>query len=138
MNYRKYIVGSVVVLATMLFSLQGFALDLKSTRATQPWHVTEVKQEGVSLCDKGGAQTWNFKISWKAIIHDNKQWQQYIVGGYKCAGSSKVTCAAGRCSAVVSGCLLSAYKTWVGITADVGSRTSGIRATGLSSPPSCK
>jgi hypothetical protein len=134
MNDRKYIVGSFVVMATMLFSLQAFAL--KISPADGKWYrVTEPAQEGHSQCEIGRS-TWKFTVSWKPIIYQGKPWLTYIVGGYKCAQKVPVRCSGGRCSAEIGSCALPAARTWVSIVADYGSN-GGVRVSGFEEHSPC-
>lgn len=136
MHYRKYLTGVVIVVAIMLLSPQAFAL--KISPADGKWYrVTEPAQEGSSQCETGRS-TWKLTVSWKPITYENMPWQKYEVGGYKCAQKVPVNCTASRCTAEITGCQLSAARTWVSIVADYGTSNGGVRVSGFSSPGSCK
>lgn len=136
MHYKQYLTGVVIVMAFMLFSPDAFALKI-SPQDGKWFRVTEPAQEGPSQCEIGRV-TWKFTLSWKPIVYQNQPWPNYVVGGYKCAREVPVHCTATRCSAEITGCHLSAARTWVSIIADYGKSNGGVRVSGFSNPPSCQ
>ena len=103
--------------------------------AGKPWWVTELKQEGVSVCDGGGA--WSYKVTWKPIIYENRPWPKYKVGGNGCRNST-YTCTAALCTAQISMCGTKMSGSWTGVTADIGVAVSGVRAGVMAKPLNCK
>ena len=89
------------------------------------YHVTDVKQEGVSLPDNPIQNTWKYSISWKPARHPQTGAlvKTYKVKGNACTGHT-YACTDARCNAEISGCSWSG--SWVGITADIGA-VSGVR-----------
>lgn len=136
MNYGKYLAGAFVVMALMLLSLDAFALKI-SPQDGKWYRVTEPAQEGTSQCEIG-RNTGKLIVSWKPIAYQNRPWSNYIVGGDKCAQKVPMNCTAMRCSAEVTGCQLSAARTWVSIVADYGTVNGVVRVSGFASPPSCQ
>lgn len=130
--------GVLLILAGLLGAVPVFAQadhpPVKQTPATKPWHVTEMDQVGFPRC---GAGTWMFDISWKPILQNNAPWAKYQVGGYKCT-QSKYTCTSARCTAQIWGCSTRLSGTWAGVTADLGTKVSGMRVGTFFKPPSCK
>jgi hypothetical protein len=127
------IIGMLLILSGMLLTSPGFATT--ATAPTKPWHVTELKLESQPLCDPK-SPTWFFKMSWKPITHNGAPWPKYFVAGYKCTGS-QYSCTAERCTADISGCSTRVSGTWVGVTADIGTKVSGMRLGGILRPGIC-
>lgn len=71
------------------------------------------------------------------IIHENRPWPKYKVGGHGCA-TSTYTCTAERCTAQISMCGTKMSGTWTGVTADIGVSVSGVRAGVMTKPLNCK
>jgi hypothetical protein len=97
-----------------------------------PYHVTDVKQEGVSLPDNPIQKTWKYNISWKPARHPQTGAlvKTYKVGGNNCSGHT-YTCTDARCNAEISGCVAST--SWVGITVDIPG-VSGVRLSPILKP----
>lgn len=127
MDFRKHLMASLLVAASLLPSY--------AAAAGKPWWVTELKQEGASVCDGGGA--WSYTVTWKPIIHDNRPWPKYKVGGNGCRNST-YTCTPELCRAQISMCGWKVTRTWTGVTADLGVAVSGVRASPMYKPPTCK
>jgi hypothetical protein len=127
------IVGLFAVMLVLLRTVPAHAET--ATAATKPWHVTNLKLESQPLCDPK-SPTWFFKMSWKPITHQGQPWPKYFVAGYKCTGS-QYSCTAERCTAEISGCSTRLSGTWVGVTADIGVKVSGMRLGGIFRPSGC-
>lgn len=93
MNFQKYILGSLFITSSLLTSY--------AAAAGKPWVVTELKQEGASVCNEGA---WSYKVTWKPIIRENRPWPTYKVGGNGCYAPPTYACTAERCTAQITGC----------------------------------
>ena len=121
-----------IALATAALLL---AAPVHPASGNKPWQVTNLVQDGASVCDGGGA--WSYRVSWTPIINENKPWPKYKVAGNGCAGST-YSCTATRCAAVISKCSTRVSASWTGVTADIGKSISGVRVGGIARPPNCK
>jgi hypothetical protein len=135
MNMSKYLIFGLFVIAVIQAD-PAAAIICKSpvaTLPTKPWHVTELKKEGVSLSGQGG---WYYKISWKPALTKagGTVVKTYKVSGYKCSGH-KYACTDARCNAEISGCVWSSSIAFV--TADFGVSVSGMRLGAIYKPEAC-
>jgi hypothetical protein len=133
MNKSKYLIlGLFIIVVSQAYPVDAIICKpAVQSRATKPWHVTELKQEGASLPGQG---TWYFNMSWKPVLIDGKRLKTYDVAGYKCTGH-KYECTDARCNAEISGCVTES--TWAGVTAAFGVSASGIRLSTIFKPGVC-
>lgn len=109
------------------------AVQNPASNPNQPWVVTELKEEGISLPQQGG---WYYNISWKPARHHQTGAlvKMYKVAGYLCSGH-KYTCTDARCNAEISGCF--GNSSYAAITADYGARVNGTRFGVIYKPGVC-
>lgn len=130
MDCRQPIPGWLAVIAGVLLSAPVYAVS-----GNKPWQVTDLVQDGVSLCDGGGA--WSYQVTWKPIVYENQPWAKYKLRANGCQGIT-YACTATSCTAVLSRCSTRLSSSWTGVTADIGKSVSGVRVGGIVRPPSCK
>lgn len=103
--------------------------------AQRPYHVTELKQEGVSLPDQPVLKTWKYNISWKPALTKvgGTLVKTYRLKAYGCPGHT-YACTDARCNAEISGCVMGA--SYVDVVADIGA-VSGRRLGVIYKPGVC-
>jgi hypothetical protein len=90
----------------MLLLSSGLSADIKVTKPTKPWHVTEITASK-PVCDS--PTTYSFFVSWKPVfITWNAKilpriWDHYVVGTKSECDLSLIMCGDG-CIVKASGC----------------------------------
>jgi hypothetical protein len=130
MNYRKYIAGSLLLVTTALAPLPAIS-------AYKWWLVTDLVQDGVSLCDGGGE--WSYMVKWKPAINPagNVPWPKYRVGANNGCQVITYSCTAVSCTATVH-CSTKLSSSRTGVVADGLGSVSGVRVEHIFRPPTCK
>lgn len=130
---RQLILGVLLILAGILLADTSFAA-VTVTKPTESFHVTDLKQEGVSRCDGG---TWSFEISWKPIIYKNQPWQIYNISSL--AGSiHDYKCTPERCLGQFSGMHNRQKTAYAKIQAASVGSVSGMEISGIPYFQNCK
>ena len=123
--------GMLLILAGLMVVDSVFAE--KANAPNTVLQVTDLKQDGISQCDKGA---WSFKLSWKPALQGGTPWLKYIVSGDKCTGHT-YECTAERCTAQISGCSTKMVATAAIVAADFGKKL-GTKVGGIARPANCQ
>lgn len=135
MNKSKYLILGLFLIVVSQADTAAAIICKPPALSTQGkvYHVTDVKQEGVSLPDNPIQNTWKYTVSWKPA---KNHLTGALVKAYKVKGNAcklpTYACTDARCTAEILGCTWSG--SWVGITADYGVAISGVRFGAILKP----
>ena len=106
MNSSRRVTYFWIVAAILLLST-GLSADIKVTKPTKPWHVTEITASK-PICDS--PTTYSFSVSWKPVFITwnpkvlPRVWKHYVASTKSKCTLSVIMCGDPVCTMKASGC----------------------------------